>query len=79
MVQFRLPPGSETLAAAAERLGVAVAALDAAYGIVPTDPANRLFTVLVQRDLADRVAARLRGGDAAEGVFSNPRIEPFGP
>lgn len=78
MVQFRLPPGPETLAAAAERLGLPVSALDAAYGVVVTDPADRLFTVLVRSDLADQVAARLRGGDPAEGVFSNPRIEPFG-
>ena len=79
MVQFRLPPGSETLATAAERLGLAVTAFDASYGIVPSDPADRLFTALVSRDFADQVADRLRGGDPAEGVFSNPRIEPFGP
>lgn len=79
LVQFRLPPGPETLAVAAKRLGVQVSALDASYGVVATDPADRLFTALVRSELADQVATRLCGGDQLEGVFSNPRIEPFDP
>lgn len=78
MVQFRLPPGPETLVAAAQRLGVPPSALDGDYGVIATDPADRLFTVLLRSDFATAVAARLDNGDPAEGLFSNPGIAPFG-
>lgn len=79
LVQCVLPAGAATPQAAARRLGVAVADLDAGYGVVPTDPDAGLHAVMLRAALADAVAARLAGGDPAEGVFANPRIEPFGP
>lgn len=78
LVQFRLPPGPETLAAAARRLDVPATAIDGDYGLIATDPADRLFTVLVHSAFAAAVAARLDNGDPAEGVFANPGIQPFG-
>lgn len=84
MVQFRLPPGQSTLANAAHRLGVAVDALDARYGVVPTDPADNLFVAMVDARVAALAEAHLgsasgQAPDPAEGVFSNPKIMPFGP
>lgn len=84
MVQFRLPPGQSTLADAAHKLGVPIGALDADYGVVPTDPADRLFVAMVDVRATAAAAQKLgmAGGDApapAEGVFSNPPIMPFGP
>lgn len=79
LVQLVLPAGPATPAAAAARLGVAETDLDGRYGVVPTDPVAGLHAVMLRAALADRAAARLAGGDPAEGVFANPRIEPFGP
>ena len=55
--------------------------IDADFGVIATDPAAQLYTVLVAADVADRVAAALadRPEDPAEGVFSNPRVETCGP
>jgi hypothetical protein len=79
LVQLVLAPGPATPEAAARRLGVTVADLDTGYGVVPTDPDAGLHAVMLRAALADKVAARLAVGDPAEGVFANPRIEPFGP
>lgn len=78
LVQFRLPPGPETLEAAAQRLAVPASALDGDYGVIATDPADRLFTVMLQSGFAAAVATRLDNGDPAEGLFANPGIAPFG-
>lgn len=85
MVQFRLPDGPVTLASAASRLGVPPSRLDPDFGVVSTDLTDRLFTVMLDADSSDAVATRLAKApsgaksDPAEGVFANPRIEPFGP
>ena len=68
--------GPPTIEAAARQLGVTVDAIDAAYGIVPIDPARGLYSVQVD-------SAKLPPETPSEGVyrgpFSNPRIEHFGP
>jgi len=84
MVQFRLPHGQSTLADAAKRLGIKISDLDAGYGVVPTDPADRLFVAMVEAGAASTAAAHLgpatgAAADPAEGVFANPPIAPFGP
>lgn len=84
MVQFRLPPGQSTLADAARKLGLPASAFDANYGVVPTDPADRLFVAMVNVKATAAAAAKLGMAaegtpDPAEGVFANPRIMPFGP
>lgn len=82
LVQFRLPPGQSTLADAARKLGVPVSALDPAYGVVPTDPADRLFAAMVDPKAVKSTKLGVAPdavGDPAERVFSNPAIMPFGP
>jgi hypothetical protein len=79
LVQIRLQPAAATLDAAAARLGVAVGDLDAAYGLVPTDAAAGLYALMLRAARAGDAAARLAGGDPAEGVFANPRVAPFDP
>jgi hypothetical protein len=83
LVQLRLPDGPETLEAAAGRLGVKPDRLDAQYGVVPTDAADRLFCVMLDAKLSEKVTKHLSsaaGGkpDPAEGVFANVGIAPFG-
>jgi hypothetical protein len=49
--------------------------VDANYGLVPIDPDENRYAILVEESAADRVAAQ----PGAQGPFANPRIEPFGP
>ena len=75
MMTVELAADAVSLDAAAQRLGVGVEDLDAEYGLVPVDPDNHLYSVLVD-EKAGADAGRRAG---VEGPFSNPRIEPFGP
>lgn len=81
MIQLRLRTGEPTLAEAAGTLGLDAAELDADFGVIATDPDDGLYTVRVRRDAADkaRKALEAREADSAEGIFSDPRIAPFGP
>jgi hypothetical protein len=80
MIQLSLA-GQPTLAEAAQTLGVDLADLDPDFGVIPTDPDNGLYTVRVSAEAAPRAQRALerRGIGGAEGVFSDPRIAPFGP
>ena len=55
--------------------------IDAEFGVIATDPNNGIYTVLIDAKASERVESVLatRPKDPAEGIFSNPRIEPFGP
>ena len=55
--------------------------IDPHFGVIATDPAQGLYTALVAVTATGRVQAVLatRHRDPAEGLFGNPRIEPFGP
>jgi hypothetical protein len=75
LMTVELDPAATDLTAAAQRLGVATESLDATYGVVPIDPDQHLYSVLVD-ELAMGSAASRPG---VSGPFSNPRIEPFGP
>jgi len=66
-------PGAADLEAAAQRLAVPVAKLDAQFGVVPVDPDNHLYSVMVEDDAAPGASAR----SGVSGPYSNPRIEPF--
>ncbi len=62
-----------SLAAAAEQLGVAAADVDADYGVVPVDPIQGIYAVMVRAD-------RLSIGDPDDpyrGPYANPPIVPF--
>jgi hypothetical protein len=75
MVTLRLDPGQATLPEVRELLGLAPEEVDPAFGLVNISPAEHLYTILVDEPAAIRVA----DAPEVEGVFANPRIEPFGP
>ena len=75
MVTLRLDPEQATLPEVRRLLGLAGDEVDAGFGVVNISPAEHLYTILVD----DSAAARVADADQVEGVFSNPRIEPFGP
>jgi hypothetical protein len=51
--------------------------IDRDFGLIEVDPAEHIFTFLVE----DASAAKVQPGAnfRVAGPFSNPRIEPFGP
>jgi hypothetical protein len=75
MVTLRLEPEQATLDEVRRLLGLASEEVDPAFGVVNISPAEHLYTILVDEAAASRV------GDAelVEGVYGNPRVEPFGP
>ena len=75
MVTLRMPPEQATLEEVRRLLGLAPEEVDPAFGVVNISPAEHLYTILVD----EAAAARIANADPVQGVFSNPRIEPFGP
>jgi hypothetical protein len=63
-----------SLAEAAALLGVALADLDAAFGVVTVEAAEGLYAVEID---ADKVPAQL-AGKPYRGPFSSPPIVPMG-
>jgi hypothetical protein len=81
MVQLEMKGGEPTLAEAAAVLGVDAVDLDPEFGVIATDPEQGFYAVRVRKSAADRAQQALadRGIGGAEGIFSDPRIAPFGP
>jgi hypothetical protein len=77
MMTLRSPAGPPSLAAIRERYGLRPEDLDERFGVVPIDPVDHAYTILVERDVVSRIVPGQ--GWEVEGPFSNPRIEPFGP
>jgi hypothetical protein len=75
MVTLRLDPAQATLPEVLGLLGLAPDEVDPGFGVVPIDPAERLYTILVD----EAAAARIADAPQVQGVFGNPRIEGFGP
>jgi hypothetical protein len=83
MFQFRHPGGAPTLDQVRTQYGLDAGDVDKTFGVVQTDSADDLYTVLVDDRATARIETALRQagatGDPAVGVFSNPRVEPTGP
>ena len=77
MIQFRFEGGTPTTAQAAAVLGLEPEDLDPEFGVIATDPTRNLYAVRVGAEAARRARPPSEGG--AEGIFSDPRIAPFGP
>ena len=75
MVTLRLSPEQATLEEVRQLLGLTAEEVDPAFGVVNISPAEHLYTVLVD----EAAAARVGDSELVEGVYGNPRIEPFGP
>ena len=75
MVTLRLDPAQASLAEVRRLLGLTPEEVDPSFGVVNISPAEHLYTILVD----EAAAARVGDADQVEGVFSNPRIEPYGP
>jgi hypothetical protein len=75
MVTVRLDPERATLPEVRRLLGLADDEVDPGFGVVNIDPAGHRYTILVD----EAAAARVRDAPAVEGVFGNPRIDPYGP
>lgn len=81
LVQFKHAGPPPSLEEVRNLFGLGAQEIDTSFGVVATDPAAGLYTVMVDSEAGDRVKTALAGRppDPAEGVFSNPTIEPFGP
>ena len=75
MVTLRLDPEQASLPEVRRLLGLATDEVDPTFGVVNISPAEHLYTILVDEAAAGRIA----GHELVEGVYSNPRVEPFGP
>ncbi|GAA2868483.1 hypothetical protein GCM10010517_28290 [Streptosporangium fragile] len=73
LVTVRLQPRA-TLADAMRRLGLSEEEVDTGYGLVSVDPDRGLYGLRVSESAADRLDPGTGGG-----VYSDPRIEPYGP
>jgi hypothetical protein len=82
MLTVKLPPERATLDEARKRLGLSEDEIDPKFGLVPLDPAEGTYAVLVSAEAGARAAASAGDrGDAGDvgGPYANPPIEPFGP
>jgi hypothetical protein len=72
MITLRLEPEQASLEEVRRLLGLAEDEVDERFGVVNINPSERLYTILVEEEVAERV----RGAPEVRGVFSNPKIEP---
>jgi hypothetical protein len=81
MLQFKHPGPPPTIDDVRRLFNLTAEEIDSQFGVLPTDPSEGLYTVLVDVRASERIKAALatRPHDPAEGIFANPPIEPFGP
>jgi hypothetical protein len=68
--------GPPTIEEAAKQLGLKSEDIDRNFGVVPIDPARRLYSV---QAFVQKAPDNSASGTDHKGPFSNPDIEPFGP
>jgi hypothetical protein len=78
LLQFHEPGGAPQLREVLATLGLQPADVDDEFGVIPIDPRAGLFAIRVEDGAVERARAALarRPPHPAEGVFSDPRIEP---
>lgn len=81
MLQFRHHGPAPSIDDVRRMFNLEVDEIDPQFGVIAADPTEELYTVLVVATASERVEAALAGRprNPAEGLFANPRIEPFGP
>lgn len=81
LVQFKHDGPAPTVAEVRRLFNLKDDEVDDQFGVVAIDPDEHLYATLVAVNASGRVESALAGRprDPAEGVFSNPTIEPFGP
>ncbi|MDH2429516.1 hypothetical protein [Sphaerisporangium sp. TRM90804] len=72
LITVRLPVEA-TMQDALRTLGLHEDDVDTAYGLVPLDPGQGLYALRVTETAAGRLPPE------ADGPFSDPPIEPYGP
>jgi len=75
MVTLNLEPSTANLPFVRKKFGLKPDDADESFGVVCVSPAENLYAILAE----EGVAAKLEAAHGAAGVFSNPKIEPFGP
>jgi hypothetical protein len=73
MVTVKLEPHEATIESVAKKLEIRPDAIDRDFGVVLIDPTRDQYAVLVE----PAVARSLSQSSRIEGIFSNPRIQPF--
>ena len=81
MLQFKHAGSAPSLDEVRREFNLKPDEIDRQFGVIATDPQEGMFTVLIDAAATHRVQAELakRPRNSAEGIFANPRIEPFGP
>ncbi|MBO3752489.1 hypothetical protein J5X84_41080 [Streptosporangiaceae bacterium NEAU-GS5] len=74
LVTVRLSRGA-TMESALRKLDLLEEDVDVGYGLVPLDPGSGLFALRV----SEAGARKLGRATETDGVYSDPRIEPYGP
>lgn len=70
--------GEPTIEQIQQQYGFKKGEIDTKYGVIEIDPRDKLYTIKVNPQAAERVYRNSgRKFSAQEGSFSNPRIEPF--
>ena len=75
LVTLHLDPASANMKSVRAKFGLSAADADEHFGVVCVSPSQNLYTILAE----ERAAARIEGSSGVTGVYSNPKIEPFGP
>lgn len=77
MMTLKSPGGPPSIDSVAQKFGLEPHEIDRDFGVVPIDPADGSYTILVDRNAASKI--RPDEDWEVSGPYSNPIIEPFGP